>query len=450
MADYLDTLSDFVASTSYEELSEEALAATRDVVLDTVGAIVAGYQLPENAAFAKLASERSAPHTSTILGTPFRAEPMWATLVNGTAGVGLEMDEGNRYGGGHPSIHVMPAALAVGEEMGISGRQFMESLLLGYEVSSRLGSASRPRPNVHSHGHWGTPGAAAAVAKLKGYTASQVRDIVNISTSMSPGNSWTPCFEGATIRNAYSGRSGFQGILAVHMYEAGFTGIHDAPADVFGTILGDEFEPDDAVQGLGGIHRIEQNYFKFHACCRYNHPTLDAVLDIRGREQFAPEEVEAVEVVTIGGIPQGMVGPYPPNMLSAKFNIPYAVASAIVRHGADITSFYRDAVTDSTIQDLSARVNVTLDPDMTMRRDDQPCAEVTVRLRDGRTFYETTNSIRGDAGNPVPHQQLVDKFLFLTQDILGLERANSVIKAIDRLDDMPDVKELTALLGGEE
>ena len=166
----------------------------------------------------------------------------------------------------------MPAALAIGEEMGTSGRQFMESLLLGYEVSSRLGSASRPRPNVHSHGHWGTPGAAAAVAKLKGYTANQVRDVVNLSTSMSPGNSWTPCFEGATIRNAYSGRSGFQGVLAVHMYEAGFTGIHDAPADVFGTILGDEFHADDAVQGLGGIHRIQQNYFKFHACCSLQPP----------------------------------------------------------------------------------------------------------------------------------------------------------------------------------
>ena len=98
MADYLDTLSDFVASTSYEDLSEEALSATRDVVLDTVGAIVAGYQLPENAAFAKLASERSAPHTSTILGTPFKAEPMWATLVNGTAGVGLGDGRGQPLG----------------------------------------------------------------------------------------------------------------------------------------------------------------------------------------------------------------------------------------------------------------------------------------------------------------------------------------------------------------
>ena len=258
MTDYLDALSDFAATTNYEDLSADAINAAREVVLDTVGAIVAGYSLPENASLAKLAAARSAPQTSTILGAGLNAEPMWATLANGTAGVGLEMDEGNRYGGGHPSIHVMPAALAVGEELHATGKKFIESLIVGYEVSSRLGTASRPRKNVHSHGHWGTPGAAVAVAKLSDYSANDMRSIINISTSMSPANSWTPCFEGATIRNAYSGRSGFQGILAVHMYEAGFTGIHDAPSDIFGSILGDAFEPDKAVLGLGDIYRIQQ------------------------------------------------------------------------------------------------------------------------------------------------------------------------------------------------
>lgn len=449
MTDYLDTLSDFAATTSYEDLSVDAINAAREVILDTVGAIVAGYSLPENMALAKLAATRSAPQTSTILGAGLKAEPMWATLANGTAGVGLEMDEGNRYGGGHPSIHVLPAALSVGEELHSSGKKLIESLIVGYEVSSRLGTASRPRKNVHSHGHWGTPGAAVAVAKLSDYSANEIRSIINISTSMSPANSWTPCFEGATIRNAYSGRSGFQGILAVHMYEAGFTGIHDAPSDIFGSILGDTFEPDKAVLGLGDIYRIQQNYFKFHACCRYNHPTLDAVMDINQRDSFKPNEVEEVQVVTIGGIPEGMVGPYPPNMLSAKFNIPYAVASALVLHATDITAFYDSPRTDKDIVELSSKVNVTLDPNMTMSRDDQPCAEVKIVLRDGRVLEETTTSVRGDAANPVTHQQLIEKFMFITQGNLDKETARSVVKTIDCLETLGDVNELTSLLSGQ-
>ena len=155
MSDYLDRLSDFVSETGFEDLSPDAIAAVKDVTLDTLGAIVAGSREPENRSLARLAAERSGTPAATILGHELKAEPMLATLVNATAGVALEMDEGNRFGGGHPAIHSLPGALAVGEEMGASGRRFIESVLVGYEIESRVGSATRPRSNVHSHGHWG-------------------------------------------------------------------------------------------------------------------------------------------------------------------------------------------------------------------------------------------------------------------------------------------------------
>ena len=123
MVDYLAKLSRFVAETSFDDLSNEAVSAVRDVTLDTVGAIVAGSQESENSAFADLMARRSGPGTATILGHGMKAEPMLATLVNSTAGVALEMDEGNRFGGGHPAIHTLPGALAVAEEMGASGQK---------------------------------------------------------------------------------------------------------------------------------------------------------------------------------------------------------------------------------------------------------------------------------------------------------------------------------------
>ncbi|MBI4200654.1 MAG: MmgE/PrpD family protein, partial [Chloroflexi bacterium] len=235
MADYLDKLAAFVAETSYEDLSKDAVAAVKDVTLDTLGAIISGSRLPENASLARLMAQRSGPTTATIYGHNLKAEPMLATLVNATAGVALEMDEGNRFGGGHPAIHTIPGAVAVAEEIGASGQQLIESILVGYEVGSRLGSATRPRYLVHSHGIWGTYSTAAAVAKLRGYSASQVKAVINLAASMSPANTWTPCFDGKTIRNLYPGRSGLQGILASHLYECGFTGLNDGPSDVFNT-----------------------------------------------------------------------------------------------------------------------------------------------------------------------------------------------------------------------
>ena len=108
MSDYLDQLSQFVSDTTYDTLSPDAQAAAKDIIMDTFGAIVAGAQLPENRSLAQLASERCQPPASTLLGHNLKAEPMFAALANSAAGVALEMDEGNRFGGGHPAIHSLP------------------------------------------------------------------------------------------------------------------------------------------------------------------------------------------------------------------------------------------------------------------------------------------------------------------------------------------------------
>ena len=447
MGDYLDKLSEFVADMNYEDLSPDAVSAVRDVTLDTVGAIIAGSRIEENAALARLVAERSGPATATIFGHGVKAEPMLATLVNATAGVALEMDEGNRFGGGHPAIHSLPGAVAVAEEMGSSGRQLVESILVGYEVESRIGGATRPRANVHSHGHWGTIGTAVSVAKLHNYDAGQVRAAINLAANMSPANTWTTAFRGATIRNLYPGRSGLQGILAVHLYECGFTGLDDGPSDVFGTIIGDRFDAEAAVEGLGGEYRIQQNYFKYYACCRINHAPLEAVLNARQGEEFPLDEVQAVDIATPRML-AGMLGEYPDSMLAAKFNVPYAVAAAIVRNDVTVNAFYPEAINEERIRDLAGKVRVTVDPEMANGGDEGPLARASIRLRDGRTLEGDTGIIPGDYGNSLPRQSLLDKFHFLNDDILSPEGAAAVAQTVDRLEQLDDVGELTSLLGG--
>ena len=438
MGDYLDTLSEFVADTRYQDLSE-----------DTVGAILAGSRLPENANLAQQVAERSGPATATIFGHPLKAEPMLATLVNATAGVGLEMDEGNKHGGGHPSIHVMPAALAVGEQMSIDGHQFIEAMLVAYEVESRMGAATTPRPNVHSHGHWGVIGTAVAIGKLNGLDAGQMRSLINVASGMSPANTWRPCFEGATIRNAYPGRSGLMGILAMDMYRAGFTGVEDGPSDVFGTIIGDSFDPDVTLSGLGGEYRIQQNYTKFHACCATMHPPIEAALAVRSQEGFSLEEVDTIEVGLKRFLPE-MVGAYPHNMLGAKFSVPYSIASALIRGNADITTFYPEAIDDDRVRAMAARVRISEDTE-SAGLTDGPAARAWVRMKDGRTLTSTVGIVPGDRANPLPREASLSKFRFLTDGILDPQRTEEVIRmAGDHLQDLGDVRELTSLLGGSD
>lgn len=441
--DYIDRLAEFVAETRFEDLPPDTIAAAKDVVLDTLGAITAGSRLEENANFGRLASEMSGPGNSSIVGHRYRVQPVWATFVNATAGVALEMDEGNRVGGGHPSIHVTPGALAVGEDLDSSGRDVLTAIILGYEVISRVGTATEVKPEVHSHGTWGTIGTAAATARLLGFDAEQTRLTMNLAMSMSPANTWTPCLEGATVRNLYPGRSGFQGIMAAHLSRCGYTAIADGPADLYRTFLGDGFDPDAVVDGLGdGAFRIQQGYVKYHACCLYNHPALDAVENLLHESPFAASEVERI-VVTAPPIAQIMSDPEPANMLAAKFSIPYAVAASVCHRVTDVSAFLPDQVANSEVRQLAQKVEVDADANMSLRRYDYPSARVAVHLGDGRTLESSVVSQRGDATNPASREDLLGKFRSLAGPTLGQDGVERAIDAAGRIDTLGNITELT-------
>ena len=446
-SDYLDQLSDFVVTTRLDDLDESTVEAAKLVVLDTIGAILAGSRQDENAKLALLATGMSGAGSSSILGHVSKVQPGFATLVNGTAGVALEMDEGNRQGGGHASIHVMPSALAMAEAQGLGGEAFLESVIVGYEVTSRIGGATLPKQQVHSHGTWGTIGTAALTARLLGYDASETRQAMNMAMSMSPANTWTPCLEGATVRILYPGRSGFQGILAANLVRCGFTAIDDGPTDLYSNLIGEGFVPEAVVDGLGQPknYRIQQNYFKLHACCLYNHPVLDAFLSITRTLKFSAEEVEEIRVEA-PPLALIMADPAPENMLAAKFSIPYAVAASLIHETTDVTAFYPDKVDDPRVRELARKVRVLGDPDMNLRRFDYPAARVTVRLENGHEITDSVTAHRGDTLNPVPKQELIEKFKFLANDALGEEGAGRVVDLVDRLESLADIKELTANL----
>jgi len=447
MPAYLDRLTRFVCGTRLEHLEPSTVNAAKSVVLDTIGAMLAGSQLPENTKLAQLAAKTGGQGPATLLGQNGSAPAVFAALSNATAGVALEMDEGNRHGGGHAAIHVIPAALAVAEERGSSGKEFLESVIAGYEVTSRIGSGTQVRKSVHSHGTWGTIGSAVVTAKLIGFDEAHTTNAINMAASMSPANTWKPCLEGATIRNLYPGRSGFQGIMAAQLSLCGFTGLEDGPSDIYNTLLGESFDPEVVVQELGtpGAYRIQQNYFKLHACCLYNHPVLDGVQSLLGKERFVADDVEFIKVEA-PGLATIMTDPEPANMLAAKFSLPYAVATAVVHDSTDITAFYPDRLQDPQTLDLSHRVDIVTDPEMDLRRYDYPAAKVSISLKDGRIITEDVTAHHGDTQNPASREELVGKFNFLVEDVLGEDGSARVVETVSHLDALGNVRELTRLL----
>jgi 2-methylcitrate dehydratase PrpD len=175
-----------------------------------------------------------------------------------------------------------------------------------------------------------------------------------------------------------------------------------------------------------------------------NHPALDAVAALRTEHRLTPEMVARVAVTSLAFV-ERMADPEPPAMLSAKFSVPYAVAASLVLGRTDVTAFYDDARTDPRVRDLAKRVDVRGNAAMSMRTD-RPTARVEITLRDGRVLTRETTIVHGDAANPASREELIEKFAFLATDVIGKERVADVVAAVDRLDRMENVRELTALV----
>ncbi|MSQ50134.1 MAG: MmgE/PrpD family protein [Betaproteobacteria bacterium] len=435
MTDYLDKLCNFAAGLRYDQLGAPTVTQAKVVIADTLAVIAAGSREPEVIA---LARKKHILGSSSVVGTGTRAAASTAAFLNGVAGTWLEMDEGNRYSRGHPSIHVLPAAFAYAEAHHLAGRDLLVAVVLGYEVGARIGIASNLRAAMHPHGTWGTVGAAVAVAKLAGVDTAKMREVINVASSLTLATSKNTMLQGGTVRNAYAGVSNQMGLLALELVGCGFSGERDGLGSVFGAVVSESFDRAKMVEGLGDRWQINMNYFKRHSCCRYNHGALDALDGILAKTPLQADEVERIEVASYRYAAE-LNDQAPHNVLAAKFSVPFALATRIVTGSSGLASFTWDRVRDQTIQALAKKVFVREDPALTAMLPQLRPARVTIHLRDGRELKGAADSNRGDDQDPYSREELCAKFSELTERAWSREAAQDLLEKLQRLDELRDV-----------
>ncbi|MCP5262559.1 MAG: MmgE/PrpD family protein [Rhodoferax sp.] len=431
--DYLDRLSRFAAELDFARLPSRVRAQTAWILADSIAAVAGGSAEPELRALATTLG--STPGSATLVGLGRGASADVAALVNGTAGTFLEMDEGNRFSRGHPAMHVIPAALALAQQRGSDAGSFMSALVAGYEVGSRIGAASRLRASMHPHGTWGTIGAAAACARLAGETAPGMRNTLSIGASLTTATSKRTMLEGGLVRNTYAGMANRNGLLAWQLGHSGFNGEHDGVASLMQGIVSEHFDPAEVLRALGDEWHLEQNYFKLHACCRFNHGTLDAIDRIAAHGPLpAPERVRGVAVTSYAYAAE-LDDPAPRNTLGAKFSVPFAVATRLVNGSSALASFSWDAVRDPRVAALARKVTIREDPAMTQRLPHERPARVVITLDDGSTLQAEVGANRGDDALPYSRDELRTKFMDLTTRIWPDDHARAVLQATLELAD---------------
>lgn len=418
---YLQELAHFAAATRLADLTDGARERARWVLADCVPVIAAGMQQPEMRALVARHLAQAASGNAWVIGAGRRAATLDAALINGTAGTWLELDEGNLFAKGHPGIQVVPAAIAVAQEIGASGADLLAAVAIGYEASARISRASEGRLAIHPHGTYGVIGAAIAAARLKGFDAGRMLELLNVSATMGMATSRHTLLDGATVRNIFTGHSGYMGLTATRLVECGFTGEVDGVGNVYGKVLSDTFDRAKVVEGLGTEWLIAQSYFKLHPMGRYGHSAVDALEALLARVpggRLRTQDIERIEVRTymLGSI---LAEKRVVSSFGARFSIPFALASIIHYGKSGLGSFDDAAVANADVQALAQRVDLQEDKAHTARYPAETPCEVKIVMKDGATHAGSCSVMKGEPSNPHSADDLKGKFFDLGTPVWG-------------------------------
>ncbi|MHB9287133.1 MmgE/PrpD family protein [Halobacteriales archaeon Cl-PHB] len=410
----------FARTASLADAPESVGDEVRVRVLDTLAATTAGYRMPGVDVTAGYVADECDGKAATLLdGTGTRRSPAGATLANATAANTLDVDDGHREVKGHPAAVVVPAALAAAEAADATVGTFLDAVVVGYELGVRAGLAIHATDGVYTGtGSWGALGAAAAVARCRDLPAGETAHALGTAAYHAPR---TPIMRGVAdpgMTKDGVGWGAYAGAVATDLAERGFTGsgtVFDADAVTVTDSLGDRFH-------------VTRSYLKPYPCCRWTHPGVDAVLELRERHDVDPAAVERLRVHTFAEATH-LDTRTPGSIEAAEYSYPYAVAVALASGQVTPAELRAETRRDPTVRRLADAVDLVTAPEIDERFPAECLARVELATAE-RTYESDVTRPRGARERPLSATAQAAKVASLcapTVDAAGVDRVRAAL-----------------------
>ena len=433
-----EPLARFIADSRYDDLPPEAVEAAKVGIMDGVANMLAGSTQPLAAIIANYLDEMGGTPVCSVVGWGFLTNAPSAAFANGVFGHCLDF-ELQGFPPTHGTSSCLPAALALAEQTGASGRTVILAYVLGWEVQGRLRSASAAAaaPAYHPPGLVGPMGGAAAGASVLGLDTEQTRMALGIAASRTGG---LTANTGTMVKSTHPGNASRMGAEAAILARSGFTSNPDVLEARYGyadALFRGEMEWDTVTGGLGDNYRIVDPGFdikRFPAQITMQRP-IESVLNLRDAYGFSPDDVEHLTVEVRG---QGHSGPIPTSGLDGKFSIEYCAAAALLDGGVNIETFTDQRRFSPDMEAMLPRVSVS--------PRDSDSARATAQLRDGRTVSKECLHFRGSAANPMSREERLSKFRYCAGHSLSDQDSECLVGLLERLETVDDVSSLMDLM----
>lgn len=448
-------LAEWTARFELDDAPGPVVERMKALVLDLLRVIAVGAPLPWSLATRRLALQLGGSPRSTVLLFGDRLDPARAAYVNGAFAHACDLDDTHVGSMHHAGASILPAVLAVAEDVDAGGRALLEAAICGYEASLRIGLATQPA--LFKRGFMATPtcgtlGAALAVGKLLGMDAGALAGALGAAGAYAGGLAQF-YKSGSTIKRINGARAAEAGTVAALLAHAGVDGPRDileGEAGFFRAFAGGA-DPDRITGDLGIGYRLMEVSTKVHAGAGRLQASVDAGLALGAGHALLPEAIATVEV----GIPAVIQGRLtqadPPDLQSAQLSVPFSLAMALAlgrTRGAAAAirrEDYESALASDAVRALARRVRCVIDPDIEAATNTEEVpSRVTLRLADGREVVERIAHPRGSPHRAMPWTDLAALFADTVDGVVAAPAIAAVTRCVARLDADATARDLTS------
>jgi 2-methylcitrate dehydratase PrpD len=438
----LQTIADYAVREQTARLKPEVVHHAKRAVIDWYASLLPGSRVPP-ATLLEQALAEELDRGNARLASGRRATLRAAALINGAAAHAVEFDDIWRDAVYHPGAPVIAAALATAQTRGASGEQFLRGVVVGYEISTRIGDAVMPSHYRYWHttGTVGCFGAAAAAATLLGCDREQVMNALGTVGTFAAGLQQAFRSE-AMSKPMHAAHAAEAGVLAAMAASRGVTGVHDILEGEVGFGAAMSVAPDwsRATRGLGTDYHITRITFKNHGCCGHTFPAIDAVQALKDKHGIDHRNVRAIRIATYQGGLDVVANYDPEGDYQAKFSLPYVVAHALVYGPVRLDAYGPEKLANPALRDLMKKTVLTADAELSQAFPRRRAARVEIELADGRKLGHFQETRKGDPELPLSDGEVNDKFLELAVPVVGEPAARELLDALWRLERLPAVE----------
>jgi 2-methylcitrate dehydratase PrpD len=436
-----DQVAGFIQSLTWDNLPPEVQQRARLCLLDGLGAALAGTLTPVSKIAADYASTLWRGDSATIFLHGRKANAAGAAFANACAGNALDIDDDAIFTRGHPGAQLIPATLAVAEQVGASGKALLEALVIGYEVAIRAGRCWHADHEFYQAcGSWGSVACAAAAAHLLGLDHEQTKHALGIADYHAPNAPMLRDIVAPSMSKHAIGWGAMNGVVSAELAQRDFTGIP--------SILGfDEYR--EWVSDIGQHYWMtDWVFYKDWCSCAWGHAACQAAWGLMTENCIPVEQINHIKVRTFEEATMLHQG-YPTTTEEAQFSLKWPLACLLLDGKIGPAQILESRFDDLQVRALFDKIELVLDPQIeqmyneTREMDLRMHSAVEITMANGQA-YDSGIVERG--ADRFDQAALERKFRWLVGFVLDSARVEKTLEMAMQAERLESVRELTLFL----